>query len=202
MAGTKSPYVHVGLLSWRTISGQKEPRLELIDTIQHVGAREVPFLSAEVRRYPERWDVYVVPDTWRRPGTGEPYHPTCGRKATNALRKRAQEKYPYGWKSFFAAARLHWPVLRWFPPGDLHEDEDELRVQMCSGTVSQDMREAGGFDPAPDLKDRYTVPADVVKRLEYLFSPVWIPRTAKNRNLLQDEAQHKRYAHETIPTTC
>jgi hypothetical protein len=123
------------------------------------GGRAV-MLSSQVRRFPNRIDVYETnPD-----GRWEEYNPA---KATRFMRRLAG--CAYGYWGVASAALLHLPAARLFAHVDVHDGERSVRPPFCSQACAMSDRIGGGVDPVAHLADRMTLPADLARSPFYRY---------------------------------
>ncbi len=126
---------------------------------QLVGGRAVT-LSSQVRRYPDRIDVYEVNPDGRWPEYDRPGAVRYMRRLTGC---------DYGYRGLIATALLHLPVIRWFVRADVDDRAFDRRPPFCSHACAMSDRLGGGVDPVPHLADRFTEPADLARSSFYRY---------------------------------
>jgi hypothetical protein len=126
---------------------------------QLVGGRAVT-LSSQVRRWPNRIDVYEVNPDGRWPEYDR-------RGAVRFMRRLTG--CDYGYCGLIATALLHLPVIRWFVRADVDDRAFDRRPPFCSHACAMSDRLGGGVDPVPHLADRFTEPADLARSPFYRY---------------------------------
>lgn len=126
------------------------------------GGRAVT-LESQVRRFPQRIDVYRAnpADRW----------PEYDRARATAM-MRCLAGCDYGYVGLAAAAMLHLPLVRMAVRADVDDNAIDRRPPFCSQACAMVDRVGGGVDPVPHLADRLTEPADLARSpfYEYLFT--------------------------------
>ena len=117
-------------------------------------------LARMVRQYPGRIDVYEVnPDNrwpeYDRPGAVRFMLRLCG--------------CSYGFWGLVSAALRHLPLVRWFVPPDPVDQAFQRRPPSSSHACAMADRAGGKVDPAPQLADRLTEPADLARSPFYRY---------------------------------
>ncbi len=128
------------------------------------GGRAVT-LSSQVKRYPERIDVY-------RPNANNRWPSYSPERSLEIMRRFAGGDYGYG--NVLAAAMTHLPCFRFFMRPDRNDNAPIMmkRPPFCSEAVAMAERIGGNVDPIPQLADRFAEPSDLARSpfYEYLFT--------------------------------
>ena len=145
----RSEYVHAAM------AARWHGRLMCVEMRSGGGRAEL--LSNLVQRWPGVIDVYRANANRRRFS-----RPAAVRAMIGITGKR------YGWFNLFRAALLHLAVFRFFVTPDTDDAEQSSLPPFCSQAVATADR-VGGVDPAPNLADRLTEPADLARSEFYRY---------------------------------
>lgn len=130
-----------------------------LEVREFAGGRAV-MLSSQVRRFPNRIDVYETNPDERWPEYDRA-------NASRYMRRLAG--CPYGYLGVMTAALLHLPVARLFAHADVEDAERAVRPPFCSQACAMSDRIGGGVDPVAHLADRMTLPADLARSPFYRY---------------------------------
>ena len=152
-AAGRGRHSHAGKAAWW---GED---LFLLEVLRLAGGRAVT-LSSQVRRWPQRYDVYEV-----NPENRWPEYDQAG--ATRFMKRLCG--CDYGYRNLATAALLHLPLVRhWIEPAS-EEEAVGRRPPFCSHACAMADRLGGGIDPVKHLADRLTEPADLARSPFYRY---------------------------------
>lgn len=141
----RGKHTHAAMASWWG------GRLFCIEVREWVGGRAVT-LASQVRKFPGRIDVFqansVHDRNWNR------------MDAQEAMRSLAGCAYGYG--NVLRASLSHLFGTRLFTKPSMNDCLQGNKPPFCSEAIAWAHRMAG-FDPVPNLADRYTEPADLAR---------------------------------------
>lgn len=145
----RSEYVHAAMAGWW------RDRLMCVEMTS--GGGRAQLLSNLVARWPAVIDVYAANAAKQRFSRARALRAMIGITGKQ-----------YGWWNLIRASVYHLPVFRFLVLPDANDVETSRWPPFCSQAVAMADRQ-GGVDPAPNLADRLTEPADLARSAFYKY---------------------------------